>query len=57
MDVFSFEGDSFTRDERAWMREIYNWQIDDQIEVDDNLILNWALTIAKLLLNEWLIGK
>lgn len=57
MDVFSFEGDSFTRDERAWMREIYNWQIDDQIEVDDNLVLNWALTIAKLLLNEWLIGK
>lgn len=57
MDVLSFEGDSFTRDERAWMREIYNWQIDDQIEVDDNLVLNWALTIAKLLLNEWLIGK
>ena len=57
MDVFSFEGDSFTRDERAWMRQIYNWQIDDQIEVDDNLVLNWALTIAKLLLNEWLIGK
>ena len=56
MYVLSFEGDSSTPDERAWMREIRNWQIDDPIEVDDNLVLNCALTIAKLLLNERLIG-